>query len=214
MTITKLGHCCLLLEEQGARLLTDPGLFTRESHEQVRHIDAVLITHEHADHFHSGSLRTILAANPGVRVLCNTGVGRILSQEGIDHEVLEDGAATDVKGVSVTAAGRVHATIHASLPLAENTGFFIAGKLWYPGDAFTQISGAPAIVALPIAGPWMKISEAIDYAIAQKPELCIPVHDHVLSDDGRAVHERVIGSVLDARGIRFLPLEIGKEYQL
>ncbi len=214
MTITKLGHCCLLIEVRGVRIMTDPGVFTKDLHERERGLDAVLITHEHADHLHVASLRALRAANPAARIICNTGVGRLLAAEGIPHEVLADGATTDVKGVPIAAAGTVHATVHASLPLVDNTGFFIAESFWYPGDAFTRIEAAPAILALPIAGPWMKLSEAIDFAIAQKPELCIPVHDHVLSEDGRAVHERVTGSILEARGIRFLPLEIGKEYEL
>ena len=33
------------------------------------------------------------------------------------------------------------------------------------------------ILALPVAGPWMKISEAIDYAKLLKSKVCFPVHD-------------------------------------
>lgn len=214
MKLTKLGHCCLLIEERGVRLMTDPGIFTRELHEGERDLDAVLITHEHADHFHTGSLQALLSGNPGMRVICNTGVGRILSSEGIRHEVLEDGQSTDVGGVGISAAGRVHATIHPTLSSVDNTGFLIAGRLWYPGDALTLIEGRPSILALPIAGPWMKVAEAVDFALAQKPELCIPVHDHVLSDAGRSTHETLCKNILGTGGVTFLPLELSREYEL
>ena len=28
MKITKLGHCCLVIEEKGLKILTDPGSYT------------------------------------------------------------------------------------------------------------------------------------------------------------------------------------------
>jgi len=48
MTLTKLGHCCLIIEDQGLRILTDPGEYTILQN-QVKDIDLILITHEHAD---------------------------------------------------------------------------------------------------------------------------------------------------------------------
>jgi len=214
MRITKLGHSCLLVEEKGMKLMTDPGIFTREEQERVLGLSAILITHEHADHFHAASLAAILKHNPGARVICNVGVGRILAREGIKHEVLEDGEMTNVGGIAISAFGRLHAEIHRSLPAAENTGFLIADTLWYPGDALFEKPPRSTYVALPISGPWMKIAEAIDYALAIKPELCFPVHDFILSEAGKGIVERVAGSILDAHGVRFLPLDIGREYDL
>jgi len=33
---------------------------------------------------------------------------------------------------------------------------------------------------MPVIGPWMKLSEAIDWAITLKPQVCLPVHDGML----------------------------------
>ena len=55
MRITKFGHACVRLEHDGTSLLVDPGMFT--DREAVDGVDAVLITHEHADHCHPENLR-------------------------------------------------------------------------------------------------------------------------------------------------------------
>ncbi len=46
MNITKIGHCCLLIKEQGLTILTDPGTWTTDQN-NLTGIDVVLITHEH-----------------------------------------------------------------------------------------------------------------------------------------------------------------------
>ena len=40
MKITKFGHCCLLIEENGVRILTDPGTYSTQQSE-VKYIDFV-----------------------------------------------------------------------------------------------------------------------------------------------------------------------------
>jgi L-ascorbate metabolism protein UlaG (beta-lactamase superfamily) len=214
MKITKLGHCCLLVEENGVRLLTDPGSFTAGKHSVITGLDAVLFTHEHADHFHLQSLHTILQVNPKARVLCNPSVGALLSKEDIRHEVVGDGQSADVKDVTVEGHGATHAVVHSSLPAMENTGFFIARRLWYPGDALSVDPGtAPDILALPTAGPWMKLSEALDYALRLKARSAFPVHDMIQSDLGRGIHARIAASILEPRGVRFFDIELEKEYE-
>ena len=49
MRITKFGHACVRVEHDGVTVVIDPGVFTDV--EAVDGADAVLITHEHADHY-------------------------------------------------------------------------------------------------------------------------------------------------------------------
>ena len=63
MTITKIGHCCLLIEFNERKILTDPGTFSSAQNTLIG-IDVVLITHEHADHIHVESLAEIIKNNP------------------------------------------------------------------------------------------------------------------------------------------------------
>ncbi len=65
MKIRKLGHCCLIIEENGKRVMTDPGSYTVTEQENEKNVDLIIITHEHADHLHTDSLKNILA-NGGV----------------------------------------------------------------------------------------------------------------------------------------------------
>ena len=58
----------------------------------------------------------------------------------------------------------------------------MVNKLYYPGDAFHEPGKAVEILGLPVAGPWLKISEAIDFAKKIKPKKAFPVHDGMMKD--------------------------------
>lgn len=211
MMITKFGHCCMLIEQQGVRLLTDPGMFSTAQNE-VTNIDVILITHDHPDHLHMESLKLVLAKNPAARVITNNGVGETLAREGVPFEIVEDTQATDIKGVSIEGIGKLHALMHATLPQIPNTGYMIAGRIFYPGDALTIPERKVDILALPVAGPWMKLSDGIDYALAVRPRMCFPVHEGILVMPGTA--HRIPPQILEPAGIKFQVLEIGVPTEL
>lgn len=179
MKVTKFGHCCLLIEEAGLRILTDPGGFSSTQNE-VKNIDVILITHEHGDHLHVESVKAVLTNNPQAKIYTNSGVGKILSEQGIKFELLEKGAKTAVKELVVESLECPHEPIYKTVPIVQNTGYFIGPRLFYPGDSFTQPGRPVEILALPIAGPWMKVSQAIEYATVVQPKKCFPVHDAII----------------------------------
>lgn len=204
MKITKYGHCCLLIEENGVRVLTDPGMFTTAQNE-AKDVHVLLITHEHSDHYHLDSVKAILAANPGIKVITNRGVGRLLDAAGIPYVRVEHDEFQEASGMLFEGFGEKHAYIYKTVPEVVNTGYFVNKRLWYPGDAFYDPGRRPEILALPVAGPWMKISEAIDYGIALRPKIVIPVHDGILSSPG--AFYRWPKEVFEAEGVKFLPLD-------
>ncbi len=186
MKLTKIGHCALVLEHNGLKILTDPGSFTVEGHSQVIGLDAVLITHEHQDHFHVDSIKVVLEKNPAVKVITNSAVAKLLKEQGIESIIVGDGQSTDLKGMKIEGFGKHHATIYGEVGLVENTGYLIAEKFYFPGDNFYNPGRSVDVLALPVAGPWMKISEAIDFAKAIKPRALFGVHDGVIVAPFRA----------------------------
>jgi L-ascorbate metabolism protein UlaG (beta-lactamase superfamily) len=201
MKITKLGHCCLLVETQGVTILTDPGVYTIDQVQDVV-VDIILITHEHADHYHVPSIQAVRANNPKVVVVTNTSVQRLLQEEGIEAVVIEDGSSQDIAGAHISGHGNAHAQLHSTIPQIQNTGFVIDETLYHPGDAFHVPNVGVDILALPVAGPWMKIGEAVDFALAVKPSVAFPVHDDVLAVKSGGAYI-VPEKVLTANGIEW-----------
>ncbi len=210
MNIIKFGQSCLLIEEQGVRIILDPGSFSTAQNE-LKNIDLVLITHDHWDHLDVGSLKQILANNPEAEVVTNSAVQAILQKEGIASEVLAHGEVVTKKGIQLEGVGQKHAVLISSIPQSDNVGFIIADKLFYPGDALTLPGKPVEVLALPAAAPWAKLSEIVDYAIAVKPAVAFPVHDSILANP--EMMQGMITQVLEGVGVKFQPVEPNKEYQ-
>ena len=169
MKIKKLGHCCLVIEINGKRVMTDPGSYTISEQEAEKNIDLIVITHEHADHLHTDSLKNIIVNNPNSIVVTNTGVGKILDEAQIKYQKLENGQSGEFAGVYLEAHGDKHAEIYEEFGMVQNTGYFIGKDFFYPGDSFTNPEKPVDILALPVLGPWLRIKDSIDYAINLKP---------------------------------------------
>ncbi len=213
MKITKLGHSCLLVEEQSLRILIDPGNYSTGQNE-LKNIDVLLITQEHQDHCDIGSIWSVLHNNPSVRVLTNDGTGAVLKKEKIRHDLVRRGESMTVKGVLIEGYGKDHAEIYRTLPKVENTGYLIARRLYHPGDAFHNPGVRVEILALPVAGPWAEVSEAIDYAREVNPKICFPIHDGMLRPDRTGSAHSLPAKVLEPYGIKFVILDEGKAVEV
>lgn len=194
-----------MVEDNGTTIMTDPGAWTTAQND-VTGVDIILITHEHPDHFHSESLKKVLANNPQAVVVTNSRVSELLAEQNIPATVLEHEQRNNFGAIEVAGFGVQHAVIYPTIPPVMNTGYLIQNRFFYPGDAFT-IPGVPVeIVAMPMIGPWMKLSEAIDWAKELKPRVCIPVHDGMLQP-----REWIYGlpsKILPEAGIQFDPVEL------
>lgn len=211
MMITKFGHCCLLIEVKSVRILTDPGNYNVSP--EVEGIDAILITHEHQDHLHVESLQAVLSKNPEVQIFSHAGVGKILDEARIAYIRIADGETVVVKGVGIESSGSEHACIHHDLPVVQNTGFYIDETLFYPGDSFYNPNKKIAILALPVAGPWMKLEDAIEYAKLIKPKVVFPVHDGMLRQGIELGPTRRLPTLLlEPLGIKFVDITEGSTH--
>ncbi len=191
--------------------MTDPGSFST-SQKQEKNIDLIIFTHEHQDHYHLETLQEVLKNNPGVTIITNSAVGKLLSEAGINFTKIEDGQSLDFHGIKITGFGNVHAEIYETYGRVQNTGYMIDG-LCLPGDAFEYPTGPVDIIALPVTGPWMRVKDAINYAQKLKPRIVLPVHDAHIQDWAGFIW-RVPESVLKESGIEFKKMELDKEEEL
>lgn len=211
MKIKKIGHCCLVIDIDGVRVLTDPGGFTQEENGKITGVDIVLITHEHGDHLHAESLHKIIENNPDAVIITNSAVGKILDEEGIAHQVLEGRDTKELNTILIEAFDAKHAEIFDEYGQVQNTGYFIGNKLFYPGDAYCNPGKAVDVLAMPAGGPWCRVADTIRYAIEVAPRITFPVHDAIEREDRVNIPHRVIKDNLQANNLEFIPMLSGDE---
>jgi L-ascorbate metabolism protein UlaG (beta-lactamase superfamily) len=182
MELTKHGHACVVLAQDGRRLVIDPGAFTDPA--VLTGASAVLVTHEHPDHFVPDQLRAAMDADPALEVWTNGSVAGQLEGLGSRVHVVGDGDAVEVAGFDVQVHGELHAVIHPDIPRIPNVGFLVDGQVFHPGDALTVPGEPVSTLLLPMHAPWSKVSELIDYVRAVDADQAFAVHDALLSDIG------------------------------
>ena len=208
MRVTKYEHSCLDIELGDRRLLIDPGIVS-SSIPNYENIEAVIITHVHADHFDPIKVQAIYAQNPSVVIYTVQDVSNEL-QETIPHHVVSGGMKVKAGSFQLEFFGGQHAVIHNSVPIIDNVGVMINNSLYYPGDSLTVPNTPINTLALPISAPWLKISEAMDFLTTLKPEQVFPVHDALLSDFGMQVNSTWLKIATDAIDTKYIVLSSGE----
>jgi L-ascorbate metabolism protein UlaG (beta-lactamase superfamily) len=201
MKITHFGHACLLVETQTARLLFDPGTFSH-GFENVRDLTAVLITHNHADHLDVDRLRVLLDENPGVVLLADADSAPLL--DGLSPRIVASGDHIELAGATIDVLGETHAHVYRDIPGISNAAYLVdGGAFFHPGDSFVVPEQKVDILALPTSGPWLKVSDAVEYVTAIAPRIAVPMHEAALADP--ATHYGMIDAFSPA-GTAFTPL--------
>jgi L-ascorbate metabolism protein UlaG (beta-lactamase superfamily) len=131
--LTKKGHACVRLEQDGRTLVVDPGTFSEE--DAAVGADAILVTHEHLDHFSEDRLRAALEAGPAAEIWTLCSVAGLVSAAfpGRVHTVGEGDAFT-AAGFDIEVHGRLHAVIHPDIPRITNVGYLVNGSVFHCGE--------------------------------------------------------------------------------
>jgi L-ascorbate metabolism protein UlaG (beta-lactamase superfamily) len=186
MRITKFGHACVRVEHGGTALVIDPGGWT--GRESVDGATAVLVTHEHPDHLDVGHLRAAEAP-----IFTIDAVARRITEEApeLAERVRIVGPGDEVDaGLPVRVVGERHAVIHPELPHFFNSGYLVTAggtTLFHPGDALTVPQWPVDVLCAPVSAPWLKASEAVDFARAVGAPRNLAVHDKVYSPEGLGI---------------------------
>jgi L-ascorbate metabolism protein UlaG (beta-lactamase superfamily) len=244
MKVTKLGHCCLLIEctnthsHKPLRILTDPGNFS-DAQNIINDIDLIVISHEHADHLHIDSLVQVMHNNPQAQIVTNTSVHRkiidMYNKEGVSKLIFHiiDGTQHQIKdnlniythdGISIEGFDARHEEIFEQVGQVQNTAFLFDETLFYPGDAYAKPDRVMSmkdnektrlpLLALPVAGGWCRIKDAIYYALEIHPVHVIPIHDGMLQVDRIGGAHRNPQDALLNQCIEFTSLNPGQQFSL
>ncbi len=198
--VTWLGHASVLIDLGGTRVLTDPVLRARVGPlvriapplrpGAVEGVDAILLSHLHADHANLASLRRVGARSP---VFAPRGAGRWLTAHGLGnvHE-LSPGQETSVGPMRVTATTARHDRRRRPLggPRAAPIGFVIEAEcsIYFAGDTdlypgMNDLAGSLDVALLPVSG-WgptlgpghLDPERAAKAAAILAPRVAVPIH--------------------------------------
>lgn len=200
MELTKYEHACFTVEKNGKSIIVDPGAYTNDL-TIADNVVAVIITHEHGDHFDEAQLADIIAKNPQAIIMGPQEVTVKLS--GFETRTVHGGDSFALEGFDLDFYGDAHAVIHPDRPIAQNVGVLIEDRLYYPGDSLTMPEKSVDTLALPVAAPWLKVSEAIDFMKSVGARFTFPTHDAILSTIGKQLTDTLIGSFAEAASTEY-----------
>lgn len=208
MRLTKFEHACVTLEKNGAVIAIDPGTFG-DAAGLLRNADAVLVTHEHADHFDEAAIRAALAERPELTFWANGGVATRFPEFPQQVREVSHGQALEVAGFTVHVYGTTHALVHHEIPLVANTGFLIDNELFHPGDSFTVPEEPVPVLLVPISGPWLKAGDIIDYFRAVGPAQGYAIHEATLNQAGLNLMADIMARAAGPSGAATGRLQVG-----
>lgn len=204
MKLTKYQHACFTVENDGKLLVVDPGGLSGDFI-APDHVVAIVITHEHGDHFDTEQIAAIIDKNPNAVIIAHPDVTTKI--EAFEARSVQPGDMVAVGPFNLEFFGGHHAVIHDSMPIVANLGVLINDLIYYPGDSFTSPDRAVDTLALPAGAPWLKIGEAMDYLAEVRPRLAFPTHDAVLSDAGKGFVDTLLSTVAKNNAIDYQRIE-------
>lgn len=197
MKLTNYEHACFVVEKNGKSIIVDPGSLTSDLI-IPNNVVAVIITHEHGDHLDMDQVLAIAKINPDMVII---GPQEVTAQLGsFETRTVHGGDSFAIEGIDLDFYGNEHEPIHKDFPTSQNVGVLIDDGLYYPGDSFTLPDKSVDTLALPVAAPWLKIQDAIEFMKVIGARFTFPTHDAILSSSGKAVTDSMLSSFAEVAG--------------
>ncbi|HSD56388.1 MAG TPA: MBL fold metallo-hydrolase [Candidatus Saccharimonadales bacterium] len=206
MKLTKYEHACVVLEQDGQKIVIDPGSFT-QGLQDLSNVAALIITHEHMDHFDQAWIEKLQQENPDLLIFTTDSLALEIDAE-LAHAV-NAGAEHHVGPFDLKFFGERHAEIHKTIPRPSNVGVLINNTVYYGGDSFDKPDVQPKLLLTPVSAPWLKMGEVIDYVDAVKPQICVPTHNALNSEIATTLTEVWLKGVCEKHNIEFKHLTPG-----
>ncbi len=182
MNLERRGHSCVVVRAAGT-LVIDPGTWS-DTAGALDGADAVLITHEHPDHVDVGAVVAsglpVWGPSPALDLLTSAGA----AAERLNP--VHDGDKITPAGVPVRVLGEWHEPIHPDAPCFANVGYLVADRVLHPGDAYVTVPDEVTVdlAFVPVSGPWLRISDVVDWVRRLQPRRILPIHDALASPAG------------------------------
>jgi L-ascorbate metabolism protein UlaG (beta-lactamase superfamily) len=120
---------------------------------------------------------------------------------------VEPGERLEFGGTTVDVVGGAHEPVYRTVPDCANVGYVVDdGRFFHPGDSYFVPEQSIDVLALPIGGPWLRVSDAVTYLTAVVPRVAVPIHEAALSNP--AQHIGMVGA-FGPESTVVVPLERG-----
>lgn len=175
MKITRYTQSCILIEESDTKILIDPGdglQMLDTLPENLKHVDAILYTHQHADHYDE-TIHTVLIENNQTAVYANASHSEII---GNVTGVVRDGDRLSINGIDVRVVAIDHCLLPDGSSGPENVGYIVNSLFFHPGDGKMIDTEKVPIIALPITGPDISMKDAFAFGQQVGAKIAIPIH--------------------------------------
>jgi L-ascorbate metabolism protein UlaG (beta-lactamase superfamily) len=211
MRLTKFTNSCVRIEASSGTVVLDPGAFSER--ESLDGVDAVLITHEHPDHY---SVEHLAAYDVPVFTIDAVAAQIRAADPAVAERttVVHPGDEFTVAGIPVRAVGEMHAVIHPEMTRVYNSGYVLdidGEKVYHPGDSFELPGEEIDLFLAPVCAPWAKVSEVIDLARGVGATRSLAIHELAYSDFGLGIVDGRMHDFLGAMGKSYTRIAPGTD---
>ncbi|MFC0341943.1 MBL fold metallo-hydrolase [Paracoccus niistensis] len=183
--LTPFGHASLMLTLGGQKILVDP-VGGAERYASAGTPAAVLVTHEHGDHFDAETLAAVVTE--GVALIVNPAVAEKLPEAlRARATVMKNGDTGEVAGMPIEAVPAYNTTPDRLQyhPKGRDNGYVLTsadhGRIYIAGDTEAtpefRAQKDIAVAFVPMNLPYtMEVDQAVEGVAEMAPKMVIPYH--------------------------------------